>query len=221
MVSLRRSHLRLLAPAAEPGALPSEPPAPDDDALLAGLERREPTAAAAFYDRARPIVDRTLSRLLGARDPDYEDVAQAALYELIQTLKRFRQECPLDAWLSIVTARVAYREIRRRRLQRRLFGTAPEDVLALDPVAMPVPFAARQAVERIRAHLARMNDKRAWTFVLHDAYGYSLAQIAQIMDTSVSAAQSRLVRGRREIHERIAADPALACFFDDWSEEGP
>ncbi|MEO8181677.1 MAG: RNA polymerase sigma factor [Deltaproteobacteria bacterium] len=218
MVALRQSHLRLLAPT----AMPSAPAiAPDDHALLAGLERREPTASAAFYDRARPIVDRTLSRLLGSRDPDYEDVAQAALYELIQTLKKFRQECPLDAWLSIVTARVAYRQIRRRRLERHLFSQTPADALAADPSALPVPFAARQAVERICSHLASINKKHAWTFLLHDAYGYSLAQVAQIMDTSVSAAQSRLVRGRREVHKRIGADAGLVRFFDDLSEEVP
>jgi RNA polymerase sigma-70 factor (ECF subfamily) len=148
-------------------------------------------------------------------------VAQAALYELIQTLKRFRHECPLDAWLSIVTARVAYRQIRRRRLERRLFSAAVADPLSAESAAQPVPFAARQAVERVRAHLARMDEKRAWTFLLHDAYGYSLAQIAQIMDSSVSAAQSRLVRGRREVHERLAADPGLLRFFDDLSEEAP
>jgi RNA polymerase sigma-70 factor, ECF subfamily len=221
LVSLRRSHLRLLAPVAEPRAPASEAPAQDDHALLAGLAQREPTASTAFYDRARPIVDRTLSRLLGSRDPDYEDVAQAALYELIQTLKKFRHECPLDAWLSIVTARVAYRQIRRRRLERRLFTLAPAEALTSVPSALPVPFAARQALERIRSHLASINKKHAWTFLLHDAYGYSLTEIAQIMDTSVSAAQSRLVRGRREVHKRIGADPELVRFFDDLPEEAP
>jgi RNA polymerase sigma-70 factor (ECF subfamily) len=217
MVSVRRSHLRLLAPVAEP----SSAPVLDDHALLAGLDRREPPAAAAFYDRARPIVERTVSRLLGRRDPDFEDVAQAALYESIQALKTFRHECPLDAWLAIVTARVTYRQIRRRRLERRFFAPTPANLLPVDPSALPVPFATRQAVERVRAHLSGMNEKRAWTFLLHDAYGYSLAQIAQIMETSVSAAQTRLVRGRREIHERIGADAGLARFFDDLSEELP
>jgi len=217
MVPVRRSHLRLLAPVLEP----SGAPALDDHALLAGLERREPPAAAAFYDRARPIVERTLSRLLGRSDPDYEDVAQAALYELIQTLKTFRHECPLDAWLAIVTARVTYRQLRRRRLERRFFAQTPADTLPFDPAALPVPFATRQAIERVRAHLSCMNDKHSWTFLLHDACGYSLVQIAQIMDTSVSAAQTRLVRGRREIHERIGADAGLARFFDDLSEELP
>ncbi len=189
--------------------------------MIAGLERREPTASLAFYERARPILDRTLSRLLGARDPDYEDVAQAALYELVDSIGRFRGECPLDAWLSIVCARVAYRQIRRRRLERRFFApTAPDESLH-GSYAPPTPFASRQAVERIRAHLGHMDQKRTWTFLLHDVYGYGLEEVSQIMDTTVSAAQSRLVRGRREIHDRIRVDPGLCRFLEDLCEDVP
>src|SRR6478752_972066 len=89
----------------DPRGTGSERPAPaaiDDSVLLAGLKARDSGLCAAFYDRVRPIVDRTLRRLLGQRDNDYEDTAQKALFELVDTIDRFRGECPLDAWISIV-----------------------------------------------------------------------------------------------------------------------
>jgi RNA polymerase sigma-70 factor (ECF subfamily) len=192
-----------------------------DAALITELERRDTKASLAFYERVRPIVDRTLCRLLGARDPEYEDLVQAALYEIVDTIGRFRGEGPLEAWLSIVTARVAYRQIRRRRLERRVFAQRELEETAAALASAPAPFASRQAVERIRAHLARMDTKRAWTFLLHDVYGYALAEISEIMGASVSASQSRLVRGRREVHDRIRVDPGLTQFFDDLAEEAP
>jgi RNA polymerase sigma-70 factor, ECF subfamily len=195
-----------------------EPPALDDSALLAGLKARDASLSAAFYDRVRPIVDRTLGRLLGSRDNDYEDVAQRALFELVDTIDRFRGECPLDAWISIVTARAAYRVIRRRKVERRLFV----DLQAADaPVVTRShsgTVAARQAIERIRGELERMDANRAWTFLLHDVYGYDLKEVGQITGVSLSAAQSRLVRGRREIHERIRTDPALSRFLQQSPE---
>lgn len=197
------------------GAADSERPGPavDDSQLLAGLKARDRSLSSAFYARVRPIIDRTLTRLLGARDNDYEDAAQRALYELVATIDRFRGECPLDAWISIVTARVTYRLIRRRRLERTLFAELDlaEALGATRSHAGVV--AARQAIERIRHELEQMDPNRAWTFLLHDVYGYDLNEVGEITGASLSAAQSRLVRGRRELHERIRNDEALARFL--------
>ena len=208
-----RPPLMLVPEVPGPGGVRPEPPAHDDSALLAGLKARDASLSSAFYDRVRPIVDRTLGRLLGSRDNDYEDVSQRALFELVDTIDRFRGECPLDAWISIVTARTAFRVIRRRKIERRLFV----DVLAADAPAVTrshgSAVAARQAIERIRVELERMDANRAWTFLLHDVYGYDLKEVGQITGVSLSAAQSRLVRGRREIHERIRTDPALSRFL--------
>jgi DNA-directed RNA polymerase specialized sigma24 family protein len=45
---------------------------------------------------------------------------------------------------------------------------------------------------------------------LHDVFGHSLTEVAAIVGASVTATQSKLVRGRRDLHQRIAADPDLA-----------
>jgi RNA polymerase sigma-70 factor (ECF subfamily) len=191
----------------------------DDSALLAGLKARDSSLSHAFYGRVRPIVDRTLTRLLGGRDSDYEDVAQKALFELVDTIDRFRGECPFDAWISIVTARAAFRAIRRRRVERRIFADVqPDDARAVSP-SHAGAVATRQAIERVRVELEQMDQGRAWTFLLHDVYGYDLKEIGQITGVSLSAAQSRLVRGRREIHERIRNDEALARFLRYHTEE--
>jgi RNA polymerase sigma factor (sigma-70 family) len=216
-----KPRLRLVVPTASPSAAPNGAATVSDDALIRELALGEAKTSVAFYERVRPIVDRTLCRLLGARDPEYEDLAQAALYEIVVTIGRFRGEGALDAWLAVVTARVAYRQIRRRRLERRVFARRELEESATALSSAPAPFASRQAVERVRGHLARMDTKRAWTFLLHDVYGYALAEISEIMGASVSASQSRLIRGRREIHDRVRVDPGLARFLEDLEEEVP
>jgi RNA polymerase sigma-70 factor (ECF subfamily) len=213
MSVVARTLLMLVPP---PGGAESErPEAPlvDDSALLAGLKARDRGLSAAFYDRVRPIVDRTLTRLLGAHDRDYEDVAQRALFELVDTIDRFRGECPFSAWISIVAARAAFRAIRRRRIERRLFVDVELDEGSSVTHSHANAVAARQAVERVRRQLEQMDQNRAWTFLLHDVYGYDLKEVGQITGASLAAAQSRLVRGRREIHERIRNDEALARFL--------
>jgi RNA polymerase sigma-70 factor (ECF subfamily) len=187
----------------------------DDSELLAAIRRADPSAATAFHDRVRPQVDRTLVRLLGRQDADHDDLAQLAMMELMSSLHRYRGDCSLDTWTSTITARVAYKHIRRKQSERRVFGTsAVDDEFAPSPRSLETDAVARSLVERVRVHLDAMGDDKAWTFWLHDVCGYELGEIAQMTHASLTAAQSRLVRGRRELHERIASDPELAGILE-------
>jgi RNA polymerase sigma-70 factor, ECF subfamily len=183
-----------------------------DAAIVRAVQAGNAAAAAAFHDRIRPIVDRTLSRLLGVRDPDYDDLAQLALIELVMSVDSFRGDCPLDAWISIVSARVVYRHLRRRRLERRLFVVGTNEP-GFERESLP-QVSARSLMRLVEEHLAALDRKKAWAFVLHDVHGYDLSEVAEITGSSVAAAQSRLVRGRRELHQRLAGDPELAEWVD-------
>jgi RNA polymerase sigma-70 factor (ECF subfamily) len=51
-----------------------------------------------------------------------------------------------------------------------------------------------------------MTPERAETLLLHDMLGKELSEIAVLTGVSVAAAQSRLVRGRNELLERMKRD---------------
>src|SRR5262249_9000523 len=154
----------------------------EDDELLAAVRRGERGAAAAFHDRVRPEVDRTVYRLLGRRDTDHEDMAQLAMIELIYTIDRYRGECSLDGWTSTLTAHVVYKHLRRRQTERRLFaGIAATEELAVTSPDRPGREAmARSAIGRVVDHLKDLEVNRAWTFILHDVLGYDLRETALI-----------------------------------------
>lgn len=194
------------------------PPEPLDDArLVAAVRSGNAGMAGAFYDRTRPVVEKTVQRLLGSRDVDLDDMVQVAMIELLRSLDRFRGECSLDTWSSTISANVVYKQIRRRSLERSIFSRelAPESA----PRSTRQQPVLRGMVDRVMHHLGQMAYERAWTFLLHDVHGYSLEEVAGITGASVAAAQSRLVRGRRELHERIASDPDLAGGLDALEEQ--
>jgi RNA polymerase sigma-70 factor (ECF subfamily) len=195
------------------------PPAPrafDDSELLAAMRRGDPAAATALHDRLRPQADRTVRRLLGAHDPDFADVVQQAMIQVVSTIDRYRGDCSLDSWTSAVAAHIVYKHIRRRRTERRIFGALDADLLAetRSPSRTGREAMMRNLMQRVVAHLHEVDEAKAWAFVLHDVCGYDLREIAEITGVSASAAQTRLVRGRREVHERIASDPELADLLE-------
>ena len=64
-------------------------------------------------------------------------------------------------------------------------------------------FSERE-LDRLREQLSLMAPDRAMAVLLHDALGHDLAEVAVLSGCSVAAAQSRLVRGRRELAQRMA-----------------
>jgi RNA polymerase sigma-70 factor (ECF subfamily) len=203
-VTSKKLELRVLK-----GGGTSPAPSIDDGQLLAAVRAGDQRAAAALYDRARPSVDATIRRLLGKGDMDHADLAQQVMIELVFSVDRYRGECSLNAWTSIVTAHVVYKHLRRRQLERTIFDRSfAGDEL---PVAHHPDrdTDARHMAARITRHLEAIDPAKAWAFVLHDVHGYDLRETAAILEISVAAAQTRLSRGRRELHERIEGDREL------------
>ena len=198
----------------------TDTPAPMDDLqLLSAVRAADPKAANALYERSRPIVDRTLRKLLGPTDPERQDLFQQTMIEIVRTVERYRGECPLDAWIATVAAHVVYKYIRHRKVERRVLS----DTLPFEPIAGDEPAhraALRSMIDRVREHLTRIEPGRAWAFLLHDVHGHDLREVAQIMGITPAAAQSRLVRGRKDLHARVAGDPELADALERTEGQG-
>jgi RNA polymerase sigma-70 factor (ECF subfamily) len=179
------------------------------DAFRTGDRR----AAGFVYDHLVGIVDSTLYRVVGRRESDHDDLVQTAFEQIIVTLTRqsFAGGCSLAGWAASIACHVGLNAIRSRTRARRVFvpdaqsATALEERAGSDDVEATV--AARREVERLREALARMDSGRATTVIVHDVVGLSLAETARLQGVSLAAAQSRLVRGRRELRERLAEEP--------------
>ncbi len=178
-----------------------------DQDLLAGLEAREGWAAAALYDRLESVVERTLCRVLQQRGSDFEDLLQVTFERIVRTLveRRFAAGCSLTTWAAAIATNVAIDAVRARVRERRIF--ANETVDAADRelpsrVNAADRLEARAEVDRLQGVLVAMKPEQAQAVFLHDLMGHNLAEVAAIAGVTVAAAQSRLVRGRKEFLRR-------------------
>ena len=173
--------------------------------LLSALAAQDPRAGLALYDRLIRIVEWTISRVMGQRGPDHEDLVQSAFEQIVDSLhrRRYGLQCSLTSWASAISCHIALNALRSRRRRRALGEQAHQELQPLARGDLESQLAARQALERIRRELARMNQARAEVLVLHEVNGLELAEIAHVLGISLAAAQSRLSRGRRELLQRL------------------
>jgi len=195
----------------------ARPPAPTDEELIAAVERGDGSSAGELYDRLVGVVDRALYRVFGRRETDHDDLVQATFEQIVLTLaeRKYARACSLSTWASTIASHVGLNALRARRRARAVFAPATatqSDELSLEAGPSSTDgeriARARCEVERVRRHLAAMAPEKAMAVLLHDVMGHDLAEISVMTGVSVAAAQSRLVRGRRELGERLGKDEA-------------
>lgn len=191
---------------------------PDDAALLAAVARGDRSIAVALYDRLRPVISRAVRRV-APRSLDHADLVQQAFVELISSLRERPTVRSLDAWAATITARVVFHRLRRERLEDR-FAALDEDGAMLNEVACPSAdplrlAGQREALRQLGKLLRGLDSGRMQVFLLHDVHGYELKEIAEILGLSVSNAQTRLVRGRRELHQALAPHQGLRQVLEE------
>jgi RNA polymerase sigma-70 factor (ECF subfamily) len=188
-----------------------EPPEMSDQQVIEGLVSGQPWAAAIFYDRVSGVVERTLRRVLQSSAVDYEDLQQVTLERIVESLveRRFSGACSLATWASAIAGHVGIDALRSRVRERKLFRHEHEQIslggwesLSADVGTLERRLEARSDIEQLQHLLATMRPEHARTLLLHDALGHELSEIAVLMGVSVAAAQSRLVRGRKEFLRR-------------------
>lgn len=207
MMSAARRQVAWLRPV--PKAPASEPPSADlsDADVIDAVVRGDGAAAGELYDRLVRTVDQTLFRVLGRREADHEDLVQSTFEQIVKTLatRRFAGACSLRTWASSVATHVALNALRSRRRERGVFDRRDSELPAgVSASGDPERDATlRRELQRVRHELAQMSEGRAEALLLHDVMGHDLAEIAALTGTSIAAAQSRLVRGRNELMERL------------------
>jgi RNA polymerase sigma-70 factor, ECF subfamily len=184
---------------------------PSDDELIDAVVRGDDRVAALLHDRVVGVVDRTIYRIFGRRESDHDDLVQSTFEQIVVTLcrQRFARACSLTTWAATVATHVGLNALRARRRERRVVdhGQSIDDSPARSTSGENAAMA-RLALDRLREHLAAMDPAKAETLFLHDALGHDLAEVAVLTGVSVAAAQSRLVRGRKELMLRVERDRA-------------
>jgi RNA polymerase sigma-70 factor, ECF subfamily len=188
------------------------PAAEDDRALLARAAEGDEIAVRKLYRAHLGKLLRHASRILGATDPDVEDVVQQAFLAALDGAAKFDGRSSVQTWLfGIVTRRAldaARARYRRRRFSRLLASVGMAGGMAgaaHDTVAyQPAPDHAYQAANELERTLSALSPMQRVVFVLHDIEGYTFAEISGLTDVGISTLHGRLLAARKSIDAYVS-----------------
>ena len=171
-----------------------------------------------LFHAQRLSVHHTLYRILGA-NRDLEDLIQDAFLEIFRALPSFRGDSTLARWCQTIATRTAYLAIARRK-PATVDLEIVEDVIAGDHDTRRHA-QVRVAARRLYAALDRIEGKQRIAFALAVIDGRSLAEVAQLTDSTMIAVKTRVWRARRDLMKRAARDPVLASYLSELAGGDP
>jgi RNA polymerase sigma-70 factor, ECF subfamily len=193
--------------------MPDLRPVSGDDArlerLLEASRGGDQNALDALARMCLPRVRRTV--LLARAGDEAEDVVQIAMSRVFSKLSTFRGEASFFVWVDRIAINAARDVYKKRRLV--LLNdpdAAPEDTTRDRAPRPDVELMRNRLFERLTAHFHAIKPDRRVPLVLSLLQGYSVPEIAAILDLSLDTAKMRLRRGRRDLMSRLKKDPQCA-----------
>jgi len=169
-----------------------------DEALMARVARGDEPAYRLLTRRHLPAMLGLARRILG-NAADAEDVAQEAMLRVWTHAPRWQPLAAFRTWLTRVVVNLC---LDRKRKARWVGLDAVGEIV--DPALGPGENAEQYERERLlAAAVAELPARQRTAIVLTYSEGMSNAQVAEVLDTSVAAVETLLVRGKQNLRARL------------------
>jgi RNA polymerase sigma factor (sigma-70 family) len=190
--------------------------------LIDALKQGSRLAFRALVETYQDRVYNTVLAIVRQTD-EADDVAQEVFVQVFESIGRFGGEQKLRAWIYRIATTKALEAYRKRRAQKRwggisfgllgsLFGVGngADDALpdSLHPPDWVHPGVLLEQQERatvLFGAIGKLPDTQRIAFTLQQVEGLSLAEIAEVLQTSVGAVESLLHRAKHTLRKRLRA----------------
>lgn len=141
---------------------------------------------------------------------DAEDEAQDAFSQAFKHLDQFKADAEFSTWLCRIVANQCLMVLRSRRRAHFVYIDEPARGDRALPVELPSSasdpegeLAYRQVMGVLQRELRRIPPLLRRVIELHDIQELPMMEVADQLGITLSAAKSRLVRGRKELRSRV------------------
>jgi RNA polymerase sigma-70 factor (ECF subfamily) len=172
-----------------------------DAELLSAHAAGHPDAFRELFHRHRDRLWAVALRTLADRE-EAADALQEALLSAHRNAARFRGESAVTTWLHRIVVNACLDRIRRQRAHPTVPLPERDETVAVVP--------DQDTALVVRSALAQLPPEQRTAIVLVDLQGYSVAEVAEILEVAEGTIKSRCSRGRARLamllgHLRSAA----------------
>ncbi len=182
----------------------------DELALVQAAKQGDISAFEQLVKRYDRNVFRIAQHITQNRE-DAEDVVQDAFLKAYQNLEQFQGNSKFYTWLVRIAVNESLMKLRRRKTSKTV--SMDEDV-ETEEGSMPREFADwspnpeqlyghSELSDILRKTIQGLPSSFRTVFVLRDVEGLSTEETAEMLDLSVPAVKSRLLRARLQLRERL------------------
>lgn len=163
---------------------------------------------AIYHDFKVQVYNLALHYLLNTEDA--EEITQDVFVKVYRSLNDFEERSALRTWIYRITVNESLDFIRKKNSKKRLFSfgrnAAPEtEYLKLPSYEHPAALLEqKESIAILFEAINKLGDSQKTAFVLSKVEGLPNAEIASIMQTSVSAVESLMFRAKKALREILS-----------------
>jgi RNA polymerase sigma-70 factor, ECF subfamily len=146
---------------------------------------------------------------------DVEDVAQQVFVKAYFSLKRFDQRAAFSTWLYKITVNECWDVLRKRKVRPLLYESDLSEEQAheysgfSEKATVPDVSDRLEARERVENLLVDLDERDRLMLILKEVQGFSVEEIAEILEINGNTVKVRLFRARRRIMEKVKRRDAV------------
>lgn len=182
--------------------------APLEANLVDRVQNRDEHAFYELFQRFRPKIFNTALRIL-KEEHSAEDALQETFLNVYRAADRFRGDSKFGTWINRITINVCLEILRKNKKHSQRTDEDISENSSLPDTKTMTPFQSarrNEAQRRVHRALGRLGRKHREVVRLHDLEGYTIREIAGMVDVAEGTVKSRLFYGREELRRRLEED---------------
>lgn len=142
---------------------------------------------------------------------DAEDLAQEVFIEVFRSIGHFRQDAELSTWIYRIAVNKSLDFVRKKKRKKRFayvmslagFGDVEKELPLPAPSNPQADLEQKERIEILNQAIDSLPENQKVAITLSKYEGFSNKEIAEIMNTSVSAVESLIHRAKNNLHKKL------------------